>query len=183
MFKTAIRVINMVSKRRAGKVLGESAVSRSVVRGKREMHEMSVGNHGESMIPVPITASELPKRKRKRAEVKETVAKEEEFTPKAEDEASPAELEAVLAKPPPVNSEYLPLPWKGRLGYVSYLITPQKSLTESGLLEHLPQIFQSHSLLLPNLPHIIHSRTPTPSPRPFSTRTSNQEPSRQIQAS
>jgi UV DNA damage endonuclease len=22
-------------------------------------------------------------------------------------------------RPPPVNSEYLPLPWKGRLGYVS----------------------------------------------------------------
>lgn len=24
------------------------------------------------------------------------------------------------ARPPPINSEYLPLPWKGRLGYVNY---------------------------------------------------------------
>lgn len=30
------------------------------------------------------------------------------------------ELKDALGRPPPVNSSYLPLPWKGRLGYVSY---------------------------------------------------------------
>lgn len=29
------------------------------------------------------------------------------------------ELKDALGRPPPVNSNYLPLPWKGRLGYVS----------------------------------------------------------------
>jgi UV DNA damage endonuclease len=29
------------------------------------------------------------------------------------------ELQEALSRPPPVNSDYLPLPWKGRLGYVS----------------------------------------------------------------
>jgi UV DNA damage endonuclease len=29
------------------------------------------------------------------------------------------ELKDALSRPPPVNSDYLPLPWKGRLGYVS----------------------------------------------------------------
>lgn len=29
------------------------------------------------------------------------------------------ELQEALGRPPPVNSDYLPLPWKGRLGYVS----------------------------------------------------------------
>lgn len=29
------------------------------------------------------------------------------------------ELKDALGRPPPVNSSYLPLPWKGRLGYVS----------------------------------------------------------------
>lgn len=29
------------------------------------------------------------------------------------------ELKNALGRPPPVNSSYLPLPWKGRLGYVS----------------------------------------------------------------
>jgi UV DNA damage endonuclease len=36
----------------------------------------------------------------------------------AEDQdADPEELSAALSRPPPVNSSYLPLPWKGRLGY------------------------------------------------------------------
>lgn len=29
------------------------------------------------------------------------------------------ELQEALSRPPAVNSSYLPLPWKGRLGYVS----------------------------------------------------------------
>lgn len=29
------------------------------------------------------------------------------------------ELSQALGRPPPVHSSYLPLPWKGRLGYVS----------------------------------------------------------------
>jgi UV DNA damage endonuclease len=39
------------------------------------------------------------------------------------DEAGPVEdvdvVKLEAARPPPVNSDYLPLPWKGRLGYVS----------------------------------------------------------------
>ncbi|KAF9698135.1 hypothetical protein EKO04_003436 [Ascochyta lentis] len=33
------------------------------------------------------------------------------------EEGDEVELKKALARPPPVNSEYLPLPWKGRLGY------------------------------------------------------------------
>ena len=36
-----------------------------------------------------------------------------------EEEANEEELKEALSRPPPVNSDYLPLPWKGRLGYVS----------------------------------------------------------------
>lgn len=35
-----------------------------------------------------------------------------------EDNATAEELLEAVARPPPVNSSYLPLPWKGRLGYV-----------------------------------------------------------------
>ena len=39
------------------------------------------------------------------------------------DEEGPAEdvdaIKLEARRPPPVNSDYLPLPWKGRLGYVS----------------------------------------------------------------
>jgi UV DNA damage endonuclease len=34
-----------------------------------------------------------------------------------EEDADPHEIQEALSRPPPVNSSYLPLPWKGRLGY------------------------------------------------------------------
>ena len=37
---------------------------------------------------------------------------------KGEEEADEEEIKEALSRPPPVNSDYLPLPWKGRLGYV-----------------------------------------------------------------
>jgi UV DNA damage endonuclease len=46
-----------------------------------------------------------------------TVDPEEEEGPKDENEDEEEVTEA-LSRPPPVNSDYLPLPWKGRLGYV-----------------------------------------------------------------
>lgn len=53
--------------------------------------------------------------------------KEPQFLdPEAEgdEEADEEEIQAALSRPPPVNSNYLPLPWKGRLGYVSYAHAP-----------------------------------------------------------
>lgn len=52
---------------------------------------------------------------------KEELAKEPQFLdPEAEgdEEADEEEILAALSRPPAVNSDYLPLPWKGRLGYV-----------------------------------------------------------------
>jgi hypothetical protein len=42
---------------------------------------------------------------------------EDDFIPEAVEDQ--AQVFDVTARPPPVNSDYLPLPWKGRLGYVS----------------------------------------------------------------
>lgn len=46
------------------------------------------------------------------------------------DDASPLEDVDVMKKeagrPPPVNSGYLPLPWKGRLGYVSEIVVAMR---------------------------------------------------------
>ena len=50
-------------------------------------------------------------------------AKEPQFLdPEAEgdEEADEEEIQAALSRPPPVNSDYLPLPWKGRIGYVGF---------------------------------------------------------------
>ena len=43
------------------------------------------------------------------------------------EEGDEVEVKQALARPPPVNSEYLPLPWKGRLGYVRALHDPTQS--------------------------------------------------------
>lgn len=45
-----------------------------------------------------------------------------------------AKLEAeaeVLDRPPAVNSDYTPIPWKGRLGFVCYLIPNSSNQAES----------------------------------------------------
>ncbi|KAG9773159.1 UV-endonuclease UvdE, partial [Aureobasidium melanogenum] len=58
--------------------------------------------------------------------------------PEAEDEedANPEELQEALSRPPPVNSSYLPLPWKGRLGHdvYGYTLAPfaSETLAEAG---------------------------------------------------
>ena len=63
------------------------------------------------------------------------VKKEPQFLdPEAdgEEEADEEEIQAALSRPPPVNSDYLPLPWKGRLGYVGHIGCP---LTELVLID------------------------------------------------
>lgn len=51
------------------------------------------------------------------------------------------EVKEALSRPPPVNSEYLPLPWKGRLGYVCKQHTIADPFTELtprlGMPQHL----------------------------------------------
>ena len=42
------------------------------------------------------------------------------------EETDEVELKEAMTRPPPVNSEYLPLPWKGRLGYVRPLHDPMQ---------------------------------------------------------
>lgn len=44
--------------------------------------------------------------------------------PEAEgdEEADEEEIKEAMLRPPPINSDYLPLPWKGRLGYVGFQV-------------------------------------------------------------
>lgn len=48
-------------------------------------------------------------------------ARDGSLDPESDDEAPVVaeELQHALTRPPVVNSSYLPLPWQGRLGYVS----------------------------------------------------------------
>jgi UV DNA damage endonuclease len=85
----------------------------------------------------PTKPTKATKRKKNTDESAEQIIKQEDSAPELktqkptvateptpsdpeageEEDASPEELTQALARPPPVNSSYLPLPWKGRLGY------------------------------------------------------------------
>ncbi|KAF2804111.1 UV-endonuclease UvdE, partial [Mytilinidion resinicola] len=77
--------------------------------------------------------------------------------PEAEDDEQidDADVEQALARPPPVDSDYLPLPWKGRLGYAclnTYLrnanppVFSSRTCRIASILEH------RHPLKHPSLP-------------------------------
>ena len=85
-----------------------------------------------------------------------TSNKEPQFLdPEAEgnEEADEEEIQAALSRPPPVNSDYLPLPWKGRLGYVcpkSRLECIVYSLY-AGMFMHLSSLFEPPCVQLPHM--------------------------------
>jgi UV DNA damage endonuclease len=90
------------------------------------------------------------------------------------DEAAPAEDVDVMKKEakrhPPVHSDYLPLPWKGRLGYVSLCWSyKEEQLANDWLLgmpKHILAIFQPSHFHIPYLPHSLHPRAPASLERP-----------------
>lgn len=54
--------------------------------------------------------------------------------------ADPEEIKEALCRPPPVHSDYLPLPWKGRLGYCclnTYLRNSNPPVVREGDSAHL----------------------------------------------
>src|SRR5262249_22200072 len=64
------------------------------------------------------------------------------------------EVKKALSHPPPVNSDYLPLPWKGRLGYVRYqrqqlnkycLANIHKACLNTYLRQSNPPVFSSRT--------------------------------------
>ena len=65
-----------------------------------------------------------PKPKRRKREATRPAKKADGAAPRildpeveGDEPASEEEVKAAVTRPPPVNSDYLPLPWKGRLGY------------------------------------------------------------------
>lgn len=98
------------------------------------------------------------------------------------------ELQQAISRPPPVNSSYLPLPWRGRLGYVSHFrknlvcldfsLLLCGSLCGTALSQHLPTVFEPPGFLLKNLSHYFHPGTPPPAQRSFATARSKEESTR-----
>ena len=112
-----------------------------------EVIEPLENNKGKCKGDTVATAKKRGKEEMKKAVVvakdKKEPTKESQFLdPEAEgdEEADEEEIQAALSRPPPVNSDYLPLPWKGRLGYVSSVYTAHytRSLLNTFRLVYVP---------------------------------------------
>jgi hypothetical protein len=104
-----------------------------------------------------------------------------EDDPEAEEELEEDEVEVkeALSRSPPVNSEYLPLPWKGRLGYVCTTHSPYNILISNectGLPQHVSPQCKSSGIQLQDMPYRKHNRASPPAERPISTRACHKKP-------
>lgn len=115
----------------------------------------------QNVSPESLDQKSMSKKSKKKAE--------DDFKdPDAEDdeEADEEEFKQALARPPPVHSDYLPLPWRGRLGYAclnTYLrnTTPpifcSRTCRIQSILEH------RHPLRDPTQPEHATKNRPDPS--------------------
>ena len=140
---------------------------------------------GKAKIPAKAKTNGVPAEQATPKQVDSAKAKKEpskgsQFLDPEDDgieEADEEEIQAALSRPPPVNSDYLPLPWKGRIGYVCQLHTPFiPFLTSPGLPLHLPPLLQSPRLHIANLPHSLDTGKPAPPPRPERATPPDQKP-------
>lgn len=86
----------------SGDAMTENAFASTVGKGKNKSKRIANSNNNDVA---------------KKENVNEGVI----VDPEAEEDelaSEEEEIEAALSRPPPVHSDYLPLPWKGRLGYV-----------------------------------------------------------------
>lgn len=70
----------------------------------------------EEMMTAAAARKNALKAQQKPGDKKEDVGLDPEAD-EEDEEADPEEVKEALSRPPPVNSDYLPLPWKGRIGY------------------------------------------------------------------
>ncbi|KAI9718635.1 MAG: UV-damage endonuclease [Chrysothrix sp. TS-e1954] len=104
--------------------------------------------------------------------VKKEAKGDEEFRgdPEAEgdEEVDPEEMKEALGRPPPVNSDYLPLPWKGRLGYACLCTYLRNSN---------PAVFSSRTTRIASiLEHRHPLKDPTQPEHPIKNRPDKEQP-------
>lgn len=85
-----------------------------------------------------------------------------------DEEADEEEVKEALTRPPPVNSDYLPLPWKGRLGY---------ACLNTYLRQSHPPVFSSRTCRIQSiLEHRYPLQDPTQPEHPTKNRPDRSKP-------
>ena len=140
---------------------------RSEPKGKKPRAKQGAKKSVEKEVKVEDTATgEITKPKKDNAPAKEPAFLDPEAD--GEEEADEAELKEALYRPPPVHSDYLPLPWKGRLGYVGHPISRHRTVLifcQACLCTYLrfsnPPVFSSRTCRIAS---ILENRHPLKDP-------------------
>ena len=107
-------------------------------------------------------ASAPPPKKQNNTELVDPEAEDEE-------EAEEGEIKEAMTRPPPVNSDYLPLPWKGRLGY---------ACLNTYLRFSNPPVFSSRTCRIASILENRHPlQNPKEPPHPTKNRPDKEKPS------
>jgi len=118
----------------------------------------------------PVEHSELAKSSLPTRSIKPEAGEVEEANPGADvaEEADRQELNEALCRPLPVNSSYLPLPWKGRLGY---------ACLNTYLRSSNPPVFSSRTCRIASiLEHRHPLKDPTQPEHPTKNRPDKDQP-------
>ncbi|KAK8066719.1 UV-endonuclease UvdE [Apiospora hydei] len=139
--------------------MGKAVFTPKAIKGGSET--LQSAEHWDTHAKKPTTKPPTKRKTAKTPSIKEeAVGAEEASGMTQEDPEEPAEPEAEDineiklegARPPPVNSDYLPLPWKGRLGY---------ACLNTYLRQTVPPVFSSRTCRIAS---IIEHRHPLADP-------------------
>lgn len=118
----------------------------STLQSSRFGEEASSGSPLSEAVSTPDVPESFEANSRRPTKTKDP----EIIDPEADADVSPDEEEVkeALSRPPAVNSAYLPLPWKGRLGYVSTALPSMLTQSTDALVRRVSvHIFELRLLL------------------------------------
>ena len=145
---------------KSAKKSGKAAKGEKVAKKEKASKPEKPAKSGKATKPTKEVSNSTPKKEGKT----EVVDPEAE----GEEEADEVEIKEALSRPPPVHSDYLPLPWKGRLGY---------ACLNTYLRFSNPPVFSSRTCRIASILENRHPlQNPKEPPHPTKNRPDKEKP-------
>ena len=145
---------------KSAKKIGKAVKSEKVAKKEKAPELEKAAKSGKVAKPAKELADPAPEKESKT----EVVDPEAE----GEEEADEVEIKEALSRPPPVHSDYLPLPWKGRLGY---------ACLNTYLRFSNPPVFSSRTCRIASILENRHPlQNPKEPPHPTKNRPDKEKP-------
>ncbi|KAK0335369.1 hypothetical protein LTR59_009059 [Friedmanniomyces endolithicus] len=150
-----------------GAVVDAAAAHTTVAAKKARRKTIKQEEDDDTGTTAPTTAKAAPLKKGKKP-IDDEVATRDPEAEGDEDAPDEAEVNEASLRPPPVHSDYLPLPWKGRLGY---------ACLNTYLRQSNPPVFSSRTCRIQSILEHRHPLTdPTQPEHPTKNRPDRSKP-------